>query len=115
MESLDPYQRPPEGIRNVYKRYQKMKPQDLSQDPDIVDLERDLLSESQYGNPKVEVVKVLDVDHLEDAFQKFAEGEELHLPITTSMPIPVFEHADMPGRCIFFIVQASMSAHNSLS
>ncbi|EAT79378.2 hypothetical protein SNOG_13051 [Parastagonospora nodorum SN15] len=38
MQGLDPHQRPPENIRNVYKKYQKMKAKDLDTDADLVDL-----------------------------------------------------------------------------
>ncbi|KAF2825208.1 hypothetical protein CC86DRAFT_446623 [Ophiobolus disseminans] len=38
MQHLDPHQRPPDGIRHVYKKYQKMKATDLDGDEVIVDL-----------------------------------------------------------------------------
>ncbi|KAF2009384.1 hypothetical protein BU24DRAFT_473521 [Aaosphaeria arxii CBS 175.79] len=37
MENLDPHQRPPDGIRNVYKKYQKLKLEALNRDAEIVD------------------------------------------------------------------------------
>ncbi|KAF2439676.1 hypothetical protein P171DRAFT_422368 [Karstenula rhodostoma CBS 690.94] len=42
MSALDPHERPPEQIRAVYKKYQRMKSDDLEKDTAIVDPERQL-------------------------------------------------------------------------
>lgn len=91
MDSLDPFQRPPDGIRNVYKRYQKMKVQDLEKDTDIVDIESDA---SMFRKGSIRTVKVLHDSDLVTAFKKYTESEKLPSPIT---PVPVYEHGDMPG------------------
>ncbi|KAF2279752.1 oxidoreductase domain-containing protein [Westerdykella ornata] len=90
MESLDPHQRPPDGIRNVYKKYQKMKSTQLDGDADIVDPERDILREE---NTKVRTVREINPQQLRGAFRKFVDVE-VDIP---DAPIPVYEHADMPG------------------
>ena len=97
MHSLDPHERPPESIRNVYKKYQKMKLPELNKDQDIVDLSSNMSASS---NSKMRVVREYVVEDLTAIFQAFA-GEEgaadlgdMNIPAS----IPVYEHEDMPGR-----------------
>lgn len=40
MASLDPYEKPPEDLRKVFKMYQKMSDYDIDIDPDILDFSR---------------------------------------------------------------------------
>lgn len=95
MQPLDPHQRPPEGIRNIYKKYQKGKSGHLDQDQDIVDLSNDL---QQSSSSKVRVVRCLDNDALANTFRAFA-GEDAHLQgCAPATSIPVYEHEDMPGK-----------------
>jgi alkylated DNA repair protein alkB family protein 1 len=93
MHHLDPHERPPDGIRNVYKKYQKMKLKDIDLDENIIDLTSDTSTSS---DPKVRVVKLYTGEDLNAIFRSFA-GEALQaadLPRST----PVYEHSDMPGR-----------------
>jgi hypothetical protein len=106
MESLDPYQRPPEHIRNIYKRYQKMKLQDLDRDGDIVDLEKDL---SGLQKRKVSVISEVEPGKLNDAFGKFAgsgrgahQEKELEVDYVQD-PVRVYECRDMPGKRTFYV------------
>lgn len=97
MQPLDPHRRPPDGIRYIYKRYQKMKLQHLDHDPEIIDLSRDLSADPK---TKVRIVKELDADGLTATFRSFA-GSDVALNGLESMAtssIPVYEHDDMPGR-----------------
>ena len=96
MHHLDPYERPPDGIRNVYKNYQKMKAKDIDLDGDIIDLSSDASASS---NPKVRVVKEYTAKDLTAIFRSFA-GEDGGKLQATDLPrsIPVYEHEDMPGR-----------------
>ncbi|KAF2649788.1 hypothetical protein K491DRAFT_771375 [Lophiostoma macrostomum CBS 122681] len=96
MDSLDPHQRPPEHIRNVYKKYQRMKLQHLDTDDVIVDLENDL-PDSQ--RRRVSVVAELEPGKLNTAFRKFAGSGRDHEKETENLqkPVQVFEHQDMPG------------------
>lgn len=97
MQSLDPHQRPPDGIRAVYKKYQKMKPAELDNDPDILDLKPD----SHTALPaKVHVAKELQIEHLRNTFWTFTgddPGSEAQLG-TSAKPMAVYEHEDMPGK-----------------
>lgn len=92
MSARDPHQRPPEHMRNVYKKYQRIKSPDLERDPAIVDLERDI------GPPlpsKLRIVDQLDTQRLTATFRRF--GGDNAEPAQASK-IPVYEHEDMPGR-----------------
>ncbi|KAF2123551.1 oxidoreductase [Dothidotthia symphoricarpi CBS 119687] len=94
MENLDPHERPPLSIRNVYKKYQKMKMKDLDQDVEIVDLSRHI---STLLDSKVRVVKHLSMTDLMSAFQAFARQDLDIESVETSSDVPVYEHEDMPG------------------
>ncbi|CAO2658319.1 Nn.00g060420.m01.CDS01 [Neocucurbitaria sp. VM-36] len=91
MQHLDPHERPPHGIRDVYKKYQKMKIKELDQDPDIIDLSSD--GSGLPGN-KIRVVKEWTRENLTSTFRTFAgHNGEFDLPPI----IPVYEHEDIPG------------------
>ena len=97
MHDLDPHERPPDGIRNVYKKYQKMKLNALNNDPDIIDLASHDASASTTST-KVHVVKEYATKDLTAIFQAFA-GQDVALDvITIPDSVPVYEHDDMPGR-----------------
>ena len=95
MHYLDPHERPPDGIRNVYKKYQKMALQQLNEDPGIIDMSSHATASS---NSKVHVVKQHATEQLTATFRAFAGQElvaqDLDLPSSTA----VYEHEDMPGR-----------------
>lgn len=95
MQSLDPHQRPPDSIRHVYKKYQKMKLHDLDRDSDILDLSRPLSTSQQ---TKVLVVKELDLEPVTASFRSFAGDIKPEGP--TSPPL-AYEHRDMPGKGLF--------------
>ncbi|KAH8637113.1 hypothetical protein IG631_08948 [Alternaria alternata] len=87
MHHLDPYERPPDGIRNVYKKYQKMKLNDLDLDGDIIDLSSDASASS---SGRVRVVREYTAEDLTAIFQAFAgeDGVELQdTDIPRSIPV----------------------------
>lgn len=95
MRVLDPHQRPPESVRNVYKTYQKMKLHDLDSDPGIVDLSSGLSADL---SGKVRVVNEVESERLTASFRVFAGHDcQPQSPEETSL-IPVYEHEDMPGK-----------------
>jgi alkylated DNA repair protein alkB family protein 1 len=99
MSHLDPHQRPPEGVRSVYKRYQKMKPQDLHADSDIVDP----VQHTHAGlASKLRVVKDTGTEQLSQAFRTFvgddASKDFDHLE--PSAGLAAYEHHDMPGKAL---------------
>ena len=98
MENLNPYQRPPDGIRNVYKIYQKMKLGDLDQDTGIIDLPESLHTSAK---DKVRIVQEWSNEDLTAAFRAFSgQGNQTYAALPPR--IPVYEHADMPGRTSIF-------------
>ncbi|KAF1925897.1 oxidoreductase [Didymella exigua CBS 183.55] len=93
MEHLDPYQRPPESIKDVYKKYQKMRPKNLERDLDIVDLPDSLNTSAK---DKVRIVEEWSGHDLTAAFWAFS-GQDAQAYADLPPKIPVYEHADMPG------------------
>ncbi|KAF2123253.1 hypothetical protein BDV96DRAFT_562157 [Lophiotrema nucula] len=91
--TLDPHRRPPDSVRHVYKKFQKMKLADLNADvdADIIDPER--ITRDRTG--RVQLVDELNVDTLNDALGSFSENESEAQLIKN--PTPVYEHMDMPG------------------
>ena len=110
----DPHERPPDHIRNVYKKYQKMKLRDLDKDPDIVDFKRGL-SEKQKRH--IKVIKEYKPEELTPAFRAF-EGIQDPTDSQGSLIdslILVYEHSDMPGICYSFIYFISLISMTFLS
>ncbi|KAF3042753.1 hypothetical protein E8E12_009903 [Didymella heteroderae] len=93
MDNLDPHQRPPDDIKDVYKKYQKMKPKDLDRDLDIVDLPDSLATSAK---DKVRIVEDWSGHDLTAAFRAFS-GQEGQMYADLPPRIPVYEHVDMPG------------------
>lgn len=94
MSALDPHERPPELVRNVYKKYQRMKSADLDNDTAILHLEP-LLARGVDPHGKLRIVDEWDSHHLTAACHRFG-GDQAPSPQTS--PLPVYEHDDMPGR-----------------
>lgn len=97
MEILDPYQRPPDNFRNVYKKYQKMKLGDLTRDDEILDLE----NLSADHKSKVLVTETLDPKILESSFQRFSNSQGTKC---ANPPVPIYEHKDIAGSDSFSYV-----------
>lgn len=93
MPHLDPHQRPPDSIRNVYKKYQRFKLRDLNQDDQLIDL-TDIVPSAL--SDKVRIIDYLSHNDLERTFQSFASGSMACLD--SDKQIPIFEHVDMPGK-----------------
>ncbi|KAL5114606.1 hypothetical protein ACEQ8H_007511 [Pleosporales sp. CAS-2024a] len=95
MHHHDPHQRPPPSVRNVYKRYQKMKTTELDADGHVIDIP----AASQDALPRgVRIVRALDHEQVAATLGTFLgkADEDVQVP---DMPtsIPVYEHEDMPG------------------
>jgi alkylated DNA repair protein alkB family protein 1 len=94
MSHLDPHQRPPEGIRSVYKRYQKMKPRDLDTDGDIAD--------PVHNTHAWRSLKDTSTEQLAQAFRTFIgddASKEFDFP-EPSAGLTTYEHHDMPGKAL---------------
>lgn len=95
MDNLDPHQRPPDGIRSVYKKYQKMKPHQLNLDAEIVDLSEGSLPDR---DGKVRIVKEVDAARLTASCRAFTGGDVHMGDSAVQGRLAVYEHEDMPGR-----------------
>lgn len=94
-QSLDAHQRPPTHLRNVYKKFQKLRGSALESDPDLLDLTRPTTRD------QLRVIRTIDPANTHILFQEFARAESsatepLAAPIA-SAPVPVYEHPHMPG------------------
>ena len=94
MEHLDPHQRPPDEIKLVYKKYQKMKPKELDHDADIVDMPDSLNASAK---EQVRIVEEWKGHDLTAAFRAFSGQDEQTYPALPAK-IPVYEHVNMPGK-----------------
>ncbi|KAJ4407884.1 hypothetical protein N0V91_003549 [Didymella pomorum] len=90
---MDPHQRPPDSVKDVYKKYQKIKPKDLDQALDIVDLPDSIHTSAK---DKVRIVGEWSGHDLTVAFRAFS-GQDGQTYADLPLRIPVYEHADMPG------------------
>lgn len=118
MQALDPHQRPPDSVRDVYKKYQRMKPKDLDGDLGIVHLERDLHRHglSQAQRSKVSIVGQLESARLTAAFRSFASGASDSVDYESlDSPVPIYEHGDMPGKIyqsVLFLISLNFLGHS---
>lgn len=85
---LDPHARPPEQIKDLYKRYQKLKGNALPKDVDLVDLQRDHACLVNIGE--------ISVNEQEQTFEAFIKEEPMVMKSTT-FPRPIYGHEAMPG------------------
>lgn len=85
---LDPHARPPEKIKGLYKRYQKLKGDALFRDMALLDLQRDHATLVRVGQ--------VSVDEQEEAFKTFSRGEQ-EASKTPCHPLPIYAHEAMPG------------------
>lgn len=91
---LDPHERPPDGIRAVYKKYQKMKRHELDQDDDMIDVPLDKDSPAAVDR-KLRLVQEYAAIDLTATFRAF--GGQAAPTTVSSRVVAVYEHTDMPG------------------
>jgi alkylated DNA repair protein alkB family protein 1 len=91
--NLDPHARPPEPIRDLYKRCQKLKAKDIAQDLDVLDFQRPGF-ESDSSIKRIDTL--LRRTELSSIFGDF--DPEFDGNPASSADIYVYEHTAMPGR-----------------
>ena len=91
MNKPNAYQKPPNDIRAVFKKYQRMSLVMLDNDPVVVDFTR--VGSLMY-NTRVRVVRTIIFPELTEEFAGPA-GDVADLSVSRS--IQVFEHPDLPG------------------
>ena len=94
IQSLNPRQKPPELIKRVYKTFQKLTPDEIDINPEILDFERGLSAEQ---HEKCQEVDQIHHDTLKSACVHF-ESHSLQKSWPSSTNVPIFEHHDVPGR-----------------
>ncbi|KAJ9667408.1 hypothetical protein H2201_002609 [Coniosporium apollinis] len=93
-KDLDAHERPPQDIRNIYKKYQKMKKEHLALDRDIIDISSGAQSDT------LREVWRFNFGRLRPTFDAFNGSSNFpnsldagNLPDT----IPIYEHPHIPG------------------
>jgi hypothetical protein len=90
---LDARQVPPQGLKELYKRYQKLKIDDLEFDSEILDFKKDPPLDG------IEVLEPIKSSDLASIFRRFAEGENGNPSIVQDSP--VYGLKKLPGRDLF--------------
>jgi hypothetical protein len=80
----------PPGLKELYKRYQKLKFEDLELDSEILDFNRSHLS----GD--VEALEPLKFAYIESLFKRFVEKGDGK--VFASQDSPIYSHNKLPGR-----------------
>lgn len=89
---LDAHEKPPDVLRSVYKKYQKLSSNELTADVDIIDFRRGLSEQQQ---KLFTVVECSRPETLRAEFQLFlGDVEELE----TAAQINAYHHLSLPGR-----------------
>ena len=99
MSALESHQKPPERIRAVYKKYQKSSPASLAADTEILDFERGLTHDQL---AKLKEVRRMPGHVLLTACCDFGDMQSEDF-LASIVDAPVFEHDDLPGRCIRYL------------
>ncbi|GME56375.1 Alkylated DNA repair protein [Neofusicoccum parvum] len=92
MMSLDAHERPPDRIRNAYKKYQKLRGRALDSDPDLLDL-RAVAADTV---DQLHVVRSISPTDLRPIFEAFVAGSSSDSLALPDAPVPVYEHRHMP-------------------
>ena len=88
MSHLDAHERPPEALRLLYKKYQKIKPLELAQDLDVLDFaQRPETKSTQH----VKIVRFIASCGL-----NFTNTSEVESP-ESDRPIEAYESDRLPG------------------
>jgi alkylated DNA repair protein alkB homolog 1 len=98
-QKLNPHEKPPAHIRDIFKRYQKIKAADLTQDADLVDFERLGRHASS-----VHEIGLLDRETLLKACKAIEdESEETEISrslLPEALERPIYEYTNLPGKFI---------------
>ena len=91
--SPDSRQKPPDGIRNVYKIFQKLSSNAIDLNPEILDFGRGLSAEQ---NKKCRKVDQIQHETLKSACFRFERRADQDSWFSFAN-VPIFEHEDVPG------------------
>lgn len=93
ISNLSPYDRPPASIRTTYKFYQKLTPEALKTNPQIIDFQS---SPQDLQHHRLKQISAISCDFINCKSAEFDSGflKEKH---ATDDDVLVYEHADLPG------------------
>ena len=93
INSLDTRDGPPESIKGIYKRYQKLTLEAIQSDPNILDFHRGLSDEQQYKVRKIDSVSLSSID----AACSHLRLDEAYKGVARSADVSVYEIDAIPG------------------
>lgn len=93
MPKFNSQERPFEGIRAVYKLFQKLTPEEISQHPDVINFQRGLDDKQQR---MCKIVNQIPRDRVESACFGFSSDSFRGSPVSFA-DVAVFEHEAVPG------------------
>ncbi|KAF6240018.1 hypothetical protein HO173_001626 [Letharia columbiana] len=96
INSLDARDSPPQSIKSIYKKYQKLTLEAIQSDPSILDFRRGLSGEQQCRAQKVGIVPLFSID----AACSHLRLAEDHKGVAPSVDVPIYEPKAVPGLLI---------------
>lgn len=89
---LDAHQKPPDFLKDVYKKYQKLKGVALEQDEDIIDFKRGLSIKQE---DLFKVTEWMSPEATQAVFKAFEDNNET--PLILPDRIYAYHHLELPG------------------
>ena len=97
--SLDAHAKPPQALRDVYKRYQKMPSKDLSNDMNVFDMHSRHMAGFNSTNDARRLLELpADIRQIIARFLSSATTSNEGHQIQFNHEMHVYEHPDAPGR-----------------
>lgn len=95
IKSLNPHVRPPDAIRETYKKYQKCRLEDIDSDQSIIDLQRLDPDNLPAG---ISIPRWTSSEYLRPAFERFVQADNAIGRGSLPQRIPVFTHQSVSGQ-----------------
>lgn len=97
--SLDAHAKPPQGLRDVYKKYQKMPLKGLDSDPSVFDMKNGHMAGFRKADHAREILALpQDIREVITRFLESAHDSHENVDNQFDHEMHVFEHPDAPGR-----------------
>lgn len=91
---LDSQEPPPPVLKELYKRYQRSKLEDLDFDAEVLDFDRAPLGDD------LEILAPIPASHLESIFRRLVKADDSNKSITKDSS--VYGHKSLPGKNLLF-------------
>ena len=89
VQDLDPYQRAPQAIKELYKKYRKLSCNQIAEDPDIIDLSD---TQRTLENGRVRVHGAISQAQLAESFLIFNDTQSSYQDVN------IYEIDRIPGK-----------------